>query len=179
MSIQKVNIETIWSTASWRLDVETWKMANGRLMEKGTVRHPGSIVLIPVRETANGPEIIMIQQYRHTLDQVILELPAGTMEWEEEAEQCAQRELREETGFRAAHLVNLGQCWPAPGVSDELMTFFLAKTLIPDPLPMDDDEQIEVAPTLLPDLLSMCRMGKILDGKSIVGLMKAEIYLQG
>lgn len=175
---KKVSEKTVYPGKSWRLDEETWRLENGRLMQKPTVRHPGSVVLVPLRETAVGPEIIMIHQFRHVLNQYIDELPAGTQEWGEEPLLCAQRELREETGFRAENFVELGKCWPAPGSSDELMTIFLATDLTHDPLPADEDEQIELAPILLSDLYEKVKTGQLYDAKTVVGIWKTAVYLE-
>ncbi len=120
----------------------------------------------------------MLRQYRRALDQIILELPAGTRGWEEDWLACAQRELQEETGFRAKSLTFLGEVWPAPGVSNELMRLYLATELQPDPLPQDVDEEIELQPMRLSELAAMARDGRIRDAKSIIGILRTIEYLQ-
>jgi ADP-ribose pyrophosphatase len=119
----------------------------------------------------------MISQYRRAIDRQILELPAGTRGWDEAWLTCAQRELREETGLRAATFTSLGEIWPTPGISDELMHLYLAETLTPDPLPGDIDEQISLAPRPLVECLQMAQDGRLQDAKSIVGIMRAAVYL--
>jgi ADP-ribose pyrophosphatase len=106
-----------------------------------------------------------------------LELPAGTRGWDEDWLVCAQRELREETGFRADSLTHLGEIWPTPGISNELMQIFLAMGLQSDPLPQDVDEEIEPQPVLLSDAIMMARDGRIRDAKSIIGIQRAADYL--
>ena len=140
-------------------------------MTKGAIEHPGSVVLVPVRAGVNGHEVLMLRQYRAALDETILELPAGTREWGEAFLPCAQRELREETGHRAAQFVLLGKTWPAPGLSNELMALYLALDLSPDPLPGDVDEVIEVVPMPLADLVEMAQNGRLRDGKSVIGIL--------
>lgn len=182
-----------WKSSSWRLRVDTLVAPDGTQLDKGFIEHPGAVVLIPVRETAvstssvqadsansaqpTSPEILMISQYRRAIDETILELPAGTREWAEDWLTCAQRELREETGYRADKIVLIGEFWPSPGVSSELMRLCLATGLHPDPLPGDVDEEIEVKPMPLSELVDMAKNGQILDAKSIVGLLKAADYL--
>lgn len=152
----------IWQQGDgWRLVAD----AHGR----ATVRHPGAVVLIPVQ--ADG-QILMIAQYRAALAQTIVELPAGTRGWDEPWAACAQRELREETGFRADRFESLGDIWPAPGISDELMRLYVATDLTPAPLAQDDDEQIEVRPMPLDLLLEQCFDGRLRDAKTIVGLLR-------
>ena len=113
-----------------------------------------------------------------SLDQTILELPAGTRHWDEPWLECAQRELREETGYRADTFISLGEVWPAPGLTDETMHIFLAQTLMPDPLPGDVDETIEVAPMLLAEVVAMAQDGRLQDAKSVVAVWRTAVYLQ-
>jgi ADP-ribose pyrophosphatase len=123
------------------------------------------------------PQVLMLRQYRFAIDQTILELPAGTRGWEEEWLPCAQRELREETGYRAERFTPLGDVWPAPGLSDELMKIFLVSELIADPLPADMDEVIELQIVPLAELVPMALDGRLRDGKSIVGILRAAFHL--
>lgn len=166
-----------WKGSSWRLRVDTLTTPDGTELDKGFIEHPGAVVLIPIQETAVSREVLMISQYRRAINETILELPAGTREWDEDWLDCAQRELREETGFRADKIILIGEFWPSPGVSSELMRLCLATGLHPDPLPSDVDEEIEVRPMPLADLVDMAKNGQILDAKSIVGLLKAADYL--
>jgi ADP-ribose pyrophosphatase len=173
-----------WEGTSWRLRVDTLVAPDGTELDKGLIEHPGAVVLIPVRETSNAtssvpasPEILMIKQYRRAIDEYLLELPAGTREWDEDWLVCAQRELREETGFRADKITLIGEFWPSPGISSELMRLCLATGLHEAPLPGDIDEDIQVQPMLLDKLVDMAKNGQILDAKSIVGILKATDYL--
>ena len=104
-----------------------------------------------------------------------MELPAGTRGWDEDWLLCAQRELQEETGYRADTLTPLGEIWPAPGSSNELMKLYLATGLHADPLPADADEEIVVQPMLLAELVQMAQNGRIRDAKSVVGLWRAAL----
>lgn len=142
-------------------------LPDGSLYVKGVVEHPGSVVLVPFQDD----RVFMIRQYRPALKRTILELPAGTRGWDEDWLACAQRELREEIGYRAEDFALLGRFWPSPGMSNEEMVVYLATGLSPDPLPPDLDEQIEVTPMLLAELLPMVRDGRIQDAKTIIGLM--------
>lgn len=178
MSTKLLASKTVYPHSSWRLDEDEWQLENGRIVHKPAVRHPGSVVLVPLRQGKNGPEILMLRQFRYVLNQTILELPAGTLDWGEKPLACAQRELREETGHRAERFEALGTIWPAPGSSDEQMTLFLATGLHADPLAMDEDEQIEVVPMPFDELFSQVKKGQILDAKTIVGVWKTAVYLK-
>ncbi|MEM7111530.1 MAG: NUDIX hydrolase [Chloroflexota bacterium] len=170
--------KTVWQSDSWRLYEYKIETPSGQVVKKGAVDHPGSVVLIPVRMAKEGYEVLMLRQYRAALGQTILELPAGTRGWGEAALPCAQRELREETGFRADKFVLLSETWPSPGSSNEVMSLYLATGLTEDPLPGDVDEVIEVVPMPLDELVEMAQNGRLADGKSVVGLLQTAVYLQ-
>ena len=158
-----------WAGASWRLRVYEAGQGDGSVVEKGFVEHPGAVVLVP--QTGAG-EVLMLRQFRAALRETILELPAGTRGWQESWLDCAQRELREETGYRAQTFVELGEVWPAPGYSDEVMRFYWARDLSHDPLTADADEQIELQPMALDSLVEMALDGRLRDAKSIVGILR-------
>ncbi|HSH01385.1 MAG TPA: NUDIX hydrolase [Anaerolineae bacterium] len=169
MSTEKI----IWDNGSWRLKQIDVNLANGQTRSKTVVDHPGSVVLVPLL----ADNILLIKQFRPALGQTILELPAGTCHWGEDITACAHRELREETGYRAAQLTPLGLLWPAPGVSNETMHLFLATQLTPDPLPPDDDEQIELTPIPQQNIISRLLTERWPDAKTIAGLLRTAHHL--
>jgi ADP-ribose pyrophosphatase len=157
--------------------VETLALPDGSTLERGVVEHPGAVVLIPLVKQEGESVILMLRQYRSAVSQIILELPAGTRGWDEDWLRCAQRELREETGYRAENFIPLGEIWPAPGLSSELMKLYLATGLTPDPLPADVDEEITLYPIPLSELVAMAQDGRLQDGKSVVGILRTAVYL--
>ena len=168
------NTYPIWGKAdSWRLQGQRITRPDGIEVERAFMDHPGSVVMVPLL----GDQIVMIRQYRWALDQTILELPAGTRTWGEDLLLCAQRELREETGYRAGQLTPLGEIWPAPGFTNEILYFFLAEGLTPDPLPGDFDEEIALAPLPVHELAEMLTNHALKDAKSIIGLQRALGWL--
>ena len=166
----------IWEKA-WRIRVDTVQLPSGRTTERAAVEHPGSVVLVPLQEKDEEPYILTLRQYRFTLQQTIVELPAGTRDWDEPWLECAQRELREETGYRAADFIPLGHIWPAPGITDEEMAIFLATGLTADPLPADEDEELIVESILLSELVAMAMDGRLQDAKSVVAILRTAAYL--
>lgn len=167
-----------WQKAgSWRLRVETVILPDKTTQQQAAIDHPGAVVLVPLQDGPDGPELLMLRQYRHALDKTILELPAGTRGWDEDWLVCAQRELREETGHRAKSFTLLGEIWPTPGLSNELMQIYLATGLQPDPLPQDVDEEIEVVALSLTEMVAMAGDGRICDAKSIIGILRAAQQL--
>ncbi|HEY5902181.1 MAG TPA: NUDIX hydrolase [Anaerolineales bacterium] len=134
------------------------------------VEHGGSVVLIPVDEDG---KVYFVRQYRHAAGLELLELPAGVRQGDEPYEQCAARELREETGMAAASLERIGDFYLAPGYSTEFMAVFLATGLTPDPLPADEDEFLQVERLSLAEALEMARTGQVPDAKSLAALFLA------
>jgi ADP-ribose pyrophosphatase len=167
---------TIWQGRSWRLCTTVRTLPGGDQMEVAYIDHPGAIVVVPWLENGARSQILMLHQFRPALGKSILELPAGTRESREAWEACAQRELREETGYGAEQLISLGRCWPAPGVSNESMLIYLASGLHHDPLPQDEDEEIEVVPYDFAELLSMALDGRLEDAKSVVGILRTAYF---
>jgi ADP-ribose pyrophosphatase len=172
MARAKTQIE--WEGKSWRLRVGEVERPDGVVVERGYIEHPGAVVLVPLL----GEKVLMLLQYRWTVDEMVLELPAGTRGWDEDWLACAQRELREETGYQAESFISLGEVWAAPGVSDERMAIYLATELTPAPLAADFDELIEVEPVSLDKLVAMALDGRLEDAKSVVGILRAAEYLR-
>ena len=173
MSEREYSSRVRWRGKSWQLRVVDQVLADGTMAEKGVIDHPGSVVIVPL----DGEQVAMLRQYRLSLDKWILELPAGTREEEEPWLTCAQRELREETGYQAAEWTELGRVWPAPGITNELMVVYLARDLSPAPLEGDADEEIEVRPMPLDEVVDMALDGRLQDAKSVVGLLRVAKHL--
>ena len=173
MNRQPIKTRTAWECRSWRLRVLDFAYPDGSVKERGVIDHPGSVVVVPLV----GEDVLILKQYRIALESTILELPAGTKERDEESIICARRELREETGYRADDWISLGEIWPAPGITNELMTVYLARELTLDPLPADADEEIEVVDYPLTKLVAIAFDGKLQDAKSVVGILRAAAYL--
>lgn len=131
------------------------------------VMHPGAVVIIPI--TADG-KILLIKQWRHAVDQILIELPAGTLEMNEEPITCAEREIQEEIGYRAQKMTPLARFYSAPGYSTELLYLFVAEKLEPSFLPADEDEGIDVFPVTLAEAKKLIKTGEICDAKTIAGI---------
>ena len=124
-------------------------------------------------------QIVLIRQHRHAVGTSLIEIPAGTMDkGVESPEECVQRELAEEAGFRAGRLVKLFGGYLVPGYADEFMHFYLAFDLIEAPLPPDEDEFIETLTCPMTEALRMIRDGRIVDSKTALALLLAADYLR-
>ncbi len=115
--------------------------------------------------------LILLRQFRYAAKGELWEIPAGTIERGETTLQCAKRELEEETGFRAKKWRFLSRFFPAPGISNELMTLYRAEQLSLGRKNLDHDEWIEHEIVSLPDARRMIRQGRIRDAKSIIGIL--------
>ena len=115
--------------------------------------------------------LIMVRQYRRAAHRVLLEIPAGTRDHDEDAITCARREVREETGYEARSVVRLGGFYSAPGFCTEFLDCYLMTDLIENPSAADDDENIEIVRLTVDEALEAIRSGEICDAKSICGIM--------
>jgi ADP-ribose pyrophosphatase len=154
-------------------DVE---LPNGRVVRRSRVEHRPTIGVVPY---IGDGQIVLIRQHRHAVGTSLIEIPAGTMDkGDETPEECVQRELAEEAGFRAGRLVKLFGGYLVPGYADEFMHFYLAFELIRAPLPPDEDEFIETMTCQLSDALRMIRDGRIVDSKTALALLLAADFLR-
>jgi ADP-ribose pyrophosphatase len=113
----------------------------------------------------------MVRQFRIAAGKVMTEIPAGTLERHEPPEDCAIRELQEETGFKPGKLESLGGFFVAPGYTTEYIHLYLATDLTESRLPGDADEFIQVLHVNFAEALAMIDKGEIADGKTIIGLL--------
>jgi ADP-ribose pyrophosphatase len=150
-------------------------MPDGRETKLEIVEHGGSVVLIPIDGEGN---VHFVRQYRHAVGENLLELPAGTRDGEELFEECAAREIREETGMAATNLQKIGQFYLVPGYSTEFMVVFLATDLKEDPLQADEDEFLQVEKVPVKQAVEMAEQGQIRDAKSLAALLLVRPYLE-
>ena len=142
------------------------RRADGSPITRDIVRHPGAVVIVPVLDDGR---IVMIRNYRPTLDCSLWELCAGTLDHEgEEPIACAGRELVEETGYEAGVIEPLGCFYTTPGLTDELMYAFLATDLRQVGQSLEPGEHISVSMMEMSEIENMIRAGDFQDGKSLV-----------
>jgi ADP-ribose pyrophosphatase len=133
------------------------------------VVHPGAVCIV-ARPTPL--EVILIRQYRHAAGRELIEIPAGTLHVGEDPLACAIRELEEETGYRAAKMVERSRFWTTPGFTMEFMYLYEASDLEKTKINPDEDEVIEVEIVDRSAALQMIDDGRIQDAKSILGLLR-------
>ena len=154
---------------------------DGRVVAMDVVRHPGSVVLLPM----TAPDrILLVRQYRYVVDQWLWELPAGTRERGESLHAAALRECHEETGKIAGRAEKLISLFPSPGFCDEQMSFFLLTELrdrLPQEAPahQDPDEVLTVKEFSVDEVRTMVRVGEISDMKTAIGINLIEKGVRG
>jgi ADP-ribose pyrophosphatase len=164
-----------------------FRVVRDRLIEPGgkestrdVVRHNGSAVVLAVdnSKSKKDPWIVMERQYRHAANRFLWEVPAGKLEAGEDPLAGAQRELEEETGYRAKKWTELVEYYASPGFLGESMKVFLAEGLVPGDARPEDDELIELRLVKMSELLSLIEKGGIMDGKTLSSVLLYARMLQ-
>ena len=171
MNIKQINSQRKYQGKKLALDELSLEI-DTKKVDIPVVRHPGAVVILPI---TNQGEILLIKQFRHPLEEFLLELPAGTLENGEDKLLCAKREIVEETGFSASTWSELGELVPAPGFCDEIQYCFIAKDLSPDFADKDLDEIIEPVSLSLSEIKKLISEFKIIDAKTIALIYRAEL----
>lgn len=150
-------------------------LIDGTVTKREVVEHPGGAAILAID---SNDRVVLVKQYRYPVEQAIFELPAGKLEAGEAPEVCARRELMEETGITAAEWTYLGVSYSSPGIIEEKIHLYMARDLTQGASCCDEGEFVDVEWFSLTDLLNMVRDQDIVDGKTIVGLMKGILLLQ-
>ena len=150
------------------LRIDAFHLPDGREAKMEIVEHVDVVHILPVKDDGN---LLLVRQYRAAAGMELLETPAGGIEPGEDIEAAAQRELREETGYRAENLRLLGSVYSSPGFCTELNHLFLATGLSYDPLEPDSDEDISLVPVTLSEAVDMVSTSQIGDAKSATTIL--------
>ena len=153
---------------------EEVSLPNGFKMVLDRVRHPGGAAVVAVNEQR---QVCLLKHYRPIAKGWILELPAGMLEPEELPLQTAQRELEEETGVTAAKWCELGAILSSPGVFDEKVHLYLAREITLGQHRREEGELMDIEWVDIAEAMEWARAGKIVDGKTVVGLFRAQSHL--
>lgn len=152
--------------------VESITLPRGHRLDAELIRHPGSVVIIPVTDEG---EIVLVRQYRHAIGRFAWELPAGSLKRGEDHHSAAVRECHEEIGRIPSAVEPLGSFYPTPGYCDEEMHFYRATGLRAPadsdaPVHQDEDEDIEARPYSLDAIRAMIAAGEVIDLKTVAGI---------
>jgi ADP-ribose pyrophosphatase len=164
-------VRKVFEGRIFTVQVESITLPKGGNLEAEVIRHPGSVVIVPVTD---GGDIVLVRQYRHAIGRWAWELPAGSLKPGENVKQAVVRECHEEIGLIPARVEPLGAFFPTPGYCDEEMNFYRADGLreptdgeVAQP---DEDEDIEVRAFPRDEIRRMVASGDIIDLKTVAGL---------
>lgn len=155
------------------LRVDEAELPNGRKTKREVVEHPGGVCIAALTEK---DELLFVRQFRYPYMKVLLELPAGKINTGEDPLTCGKRELKEETGAIAEGYCSLGNLYPSPGYTGEIIYLYLAKGLSYGDLCPDDDEFLEVERIPLEKAAQMVLNNEITDAKTQIAVLK--VYLK-
>jgi len=152
------------------------RLPDGKQAGREYVLHPGAVMMIPLFDDGT---VLMERQFRYPIGEVMLEFPAGKLDPEEGAQRCGERELIEETGYRAARWDYLTRIHPVISYSTEFIDIFLARELTEGAAELDDGEFLETFITPAGQIIDWVRQGRITDVKTIIGAFWLEKVLSG
>lgn len=162
----------------WHVAVAEYESPDGEMFRRDIVRSPGAVAAVPLRFDADGtPRLVLVRQYRPPFDDFVIEVPAGMRDVPGEAtEVTAARELVEEVGLRPGRLVHLIDMYPSAGMTDSVLTLYLATELteVPRNTHGPEEAHMEVLDVSLADAVAMVLAGEIHDAKTVIGVLMVE-----
>ena len=165
--------ERLLETSRFNVERIQQPLADGTVRTREVVRHPGSVVIVPEIDVDH---VCLIRNMRVSVNETLIELPAGTLEPNEVPIDCAFRELAEETGFTAQHMTPLLTFYPAPGILDERMHLFVGTDLTSGEPAREPGEAIENLIVTWDEAFRMIQESEIVDAKTIVGLIRYRMW---
>ena len=165
----------LWESQWYNLRQDRLRTPSGHEFTYTLVDHPGAVWVVPV--TTDG-RVALVWQYRHTVDQFCMEVPAGGLSPDLTPEEVARRELLEEVGGRAAELRYVGQFYTSNGISNEVAYVYLATGVELGEARREPTELMEIRLVPIEEALRMARDGEVSDGPSALALLRCEAFLK-
>lgn len=157
-----------------KLFVDRAELENGEVVAREMIKHPGGVCIVPLDENNN---VLMVRQFRYPPHKVLLEIPAGKLEYGENHRECGLRELKEETGCTCDEFTYLGNLIPTPAYDNEVIHMYLARGLHGGEQDLDDDEFLDVEKIPLEKAVEMVMNNEIEDAKTQIALLKTSVLL--
>lgn len=173
---QNVSSERVFDGIILHIEHLTNRLPNGKLAKREVARHIGAAAVLPVDDDGN---VYLVRQFRSPVDRVLLEIPAGKLDYKgEDRLEAAQRELREETGYTAENWTHLNDLLSTVGFCDECISIFMARGLSAGDCDPDEDEFVNVVKMPLIEAIDMVMNNEIQDSKTISALLMAGRILK-
>lgn len=170
-----IDSKEVFNGVFMRVYNDTVKLPDGTTSMREFIKHGGAVAVIALTK---DNQIVLERQYRYSVGQTMIEIPAGKLEKNEDPLEAAKRELQEETGYTSTEWEYLGFNLPCIGYSTEKIIYFLAKNVQPGTPKLDEGEFLETFTLDYHEFVNKCYAGEILDGKSISGLVLYQGHLQ-
>jgi len=167
--------ETVFKGYIIKVRKDTVILPNGKTATREVVEHNGGVCVVPLTDKN---EVIFVKQFRYPYGRVLLEIPAGKRDGDEDPLVCGKRELREETGAAASEYISLGELYPSAGYCNEIIYMYLARGLTFGESNPDDDEFLLVEKIPLDKAAEMVLKGEIKDSKTQAAILKTKLLLK-
>ena len=171
---KKISSKKIFCGKIIELYVDEVELPNNKVVTREKVSHPGAVGIVPLNKEG---KIILVKQFRYPTGGVLLEIPAGKMGKNENAADCARRELKEEIGVAGGKLMHLSTFYTSPGFCDEILYLYLTTDFERKENNLEEDEFLDVIELKMKDALTYVKNGKIKDAKTIIGILLSRDYL--
>lgn len=165
---------TVFDGIVVKLNVDDVLLPNGKKDTRERIVHPGGVGIIAITD---DNDILMVRQYRYGVQKLLLEIPAGKLEYGEEPLECGKRELLEETGYIAESYTYLGGFCPTPAYCGEITHIYLAQNLSFRGQKLDKDEFLQVEKVSLEKAVKLALENKLEDGKTQIAVLKTKLLL--
>lgn len=172
---KKISGEKIYDGKVVKLAVDKVMLENGKEATREIITHPGGVCVVPINE---NNEIYMVEQFRYPFGKVLIEIPAGKLEFGEDHRECGIRELEEEIGAKAQSFEYLGCLYPTVAYDTEIIYMYLARGLSFGEQNLDDGEFLDVIKMPFEKAVEMVMNNEIHDSKTQLAILKAKLYME-